>query len=155
MLDLKVVHLDQHFWGAGWQETPREEWEEIVRRLVARESWILDGNYGNTLDARLEAADAAVFLDLPRRLYLRRVLYRRLRYAGRSRPDMASGCPERVNLQFLKYLWRYPAGRRPGILEKLGRASSEKAVFVLQSAEEVRRLVADLEVLQSPETVRI
>ena len=126
-----------------------------MRRLVARESWILDGNYGNTLDARLEAADAAVFLDLPRRLYLRRVLYRRLRYAGRSRPDMASGCPERVNLQFLKYLWRYPAGRRPGILEKLGRASSEKAVFVLRSAEEVRRLVADLEVLQSPETVRI
>lgn len=145
ILGLEVLHLDRHYWSAGWKEPPREEWEKTVRRLLARDSWIIDGNYGSTLDLRLDAADAVVFLDLPRNLYLRRVIVRRLRYAGRSRPDMAPGCEERITFRFLKYLWRYPAERRPGIVRRLGRLSPGKAVLVLRSPLEVRRFVADLE----------
>ena len=145
ILCLKVLHLDRHYWGAGWKEPPHEEWEKTVRRLVARGSWIIDGNYGGTMDLRFGAADAIIFLDLPRNLYLRRVIVRRLRYAGRSRPDVAPGCEERITFQFLKYLWRYPAERRPGIIRKLERLSSSKAVLVLRSPSEVRRFVADLE----------
>ena len=145
LLDLEVVHLDRHYWNAGWNETPREEWEDVVERLTGRESWVMDGNYSGTLDARLAAADAVIFLDLPRNLYIRRVLARRLRYAGRSRPDIPAGCPERVTFEFLKYLWRYPTKRRPGILRKLGALSPDKAVFVLRSPAEIDQLVSGLE----------
>lgn len=143
-LGVEVIHLDQHYWKSGWIETPREEWESLVRKLTTGDSWIMDGNYSGTLGLRLAAADAVIFLDLPRRLYLRRVLARRLRHRGFSRPDMTPGCPERVTWEFLKYLWKYPAERRPGILAKLGEVSQEKAVFVLRSPEEVRRLVSGL-----------
>lgn len=145
LLNLEVIHLDQHYWNTGWEETPREEWEGIVQRLIQRESWVMDGNYGGTIDTRLTRADAVIFLDLPRNLYIRRVLTRRLRYAGSSRPDMTLGCPERVTLGFLKYLWKYPAERRPEILGKLQSLSSSKVVLTLCSPTEVLNLVSELE----------
>ncbi len=141
-LDLDVFHLDRLYWRPGWEETPRDEWTRVVRRLIGREGWIMDGNYGRTLDIRLEAADAVIFLDFPRILCIRRVISRRLRHAGRSRPDMAPGCPERITFGFLKYLWRYPTEQRPGILQKLSRYSHLRAALVLRSPKEACRFVA-------------
>src|SRR5437879_8580011 len=54
---LPLIHLDLLYWRPGWQPTPGEEWHETVRRLVAGESWIIDGNYGVTLDLRVAACD--------------------------------------------------------------------------------------------------
>ena len=142
VLGIGVVHLDRLYWRPGWREEPRTEW--TVRRLIRRDAWIMDGNPGSTLDLRLAAADAAIFLDLPRSLCIRRVVSRRRRYACRGRPDMAPGCPERLDPEFLRYLWNYPAERRPGILQKLGRGSSEKTFIVLRSPGEVSRFVVDL-----------
>ena len=56
---------------------------------------------------------------------LRRIVKRRLKYAGGSRPDMAQGCLERLDPAFLAYIWRYPTAHRPGILEKLRQHSTE------------------------------
>lgn len=148
-LDLPVIHLDTLYWGAGWCEPGRHEWEATVRRIVERESWLMDGNYGGTLDIRLAAADAVIFLDLPRSLYIRRVVLRRLRYAGGTRPDMAPGCPERLTFGFLKYLWRYPAERRPGILRKLQSLPKEKTRLILRSPAEVERGAAVRKPLES------
>src|ERR1051325_11561095 len=92
---LPVVHLDAHYWRAGWRETPREEWDARVDELLAADEWIIDGNYGGTLARRLAACDTVIFLDLPRTLCLWRVVKRRALFRGRSRPDMAEGWPER------------------------------------------------------------
>ncbi len=145
ILDLDVIHLDRFYWRPGWEEKPRKEWTGVVRRLIEQEAWILDGNYGGTLDIRLEAADAVIFLDFPRTLCIRRVMARRLCHARRSRPDMAPGCPDRLTFKFLKYLWRYPVEQRPGILEKLERRSDDKIVQILRSPEQVHEFVAGLE----------
>ena len=143
-LGLEVIYLDALFWGAGWRQPARDAWESTVRRIVEGESWVLDGNYSGTLDLRLSAADAAVFLDLPRRLYLWRVVSRRIRYVRRPRPDMAPGCPERIDFEFLKYLWRYPKRRRPGILQKLQDLPKEKTAIVLRFPAEVEAFLNDL-----------
>jgi adenylate kinase family enzyme len=90
------------------------------------------------MDMRLAASDAAVFLDMPRLTCLRRVIERRFRYRRTPRPDMAAGCPERLERQFLKYVWDYPKTRRPGILRKLESLPEEKETFVLRSPGEVR-----------------
>ncbi|MGI8911315.1 MAG: AAA family ATPase [Rubrobacteraceae bacterium] len=145
ILGIEVVHLDTLYWRPGWREGSRLEWEETVRRRAGRRDWIMDGNYGGTLDLRLARADAVILLDLPRSLCIRRVLLRRLRYAHRSRPDMAPGCPERLDLKFLRYLWKYPTERRPGILRKLEQVSIEKTVIVLRSPDEIARFVAEME----------
>lgn len=142
-LRLPLVHLDALYWRPGWVPTPRDEWERVVEGLIAQPRWVMDGNYGATLDMRLAACDAVVFVDMPRPLCLWRILKRRVRHWGRSRPDVAPGCPERVTWEFVRWVWTYPKRRRAGILERL-RGLTGRRVFVLSSPREVERFVAAL-----------
>lgn len=74
-----------------------------------------DGNYSRTLPLRSEKADTLVYLDLPRSLCLWRVIWRRATNHGRTRPDMTEGCPERLDLLFLKWIWTFPRHSAPGL----------------------------------------
>jgi adenylate kinase family enzyme len=105
--DLPIIHLDQHYWLPGWKEPDRETWRCKVGALIAQPRWVMDGNFGGTLSLRLSAADTAIFLDFPTRVCLGRVLRRVVRSHGRIREDMAVGCPERFDLSFLRYVYRY------------------------------------------------
>ncbi|WP_158879511.1 DNA topology modulation protein FlaR [Amycolatopsis anabasis] len=108
ILGLPVTHLDRLFWRPGWVPTERAEWRRIQRGLVAADRWILDGNYGGTMDIRLAAADTVILLDFPRRTCLRRALRRTIRGG-----EQAPGCPERFDPEFLRWIWTWPhAGRR-------------------------------------------
>jgi adenylate kinase family enzyme len=104
----------------------------------------MDGNYSNTLDIRLSVADTVIFLDFPRILCLSRVIKRRFMYAGQSRPDMASDCPERLNWEFLKYVWSYPINRRPGIIKKLSQVTPNLQVIILRNPTEVREFLQNI-----------
>ena len=144
-LGLPVVHLDALYWHAGWVETPAAEWRAVVTELVTRDAWVMDGNYGGTLDLRLPACDTVVLLDLPRVVCLWRVLRRWLRYAGRTRPDMAPGCPEQLTWEFVRWVaWDYPLRRRPAMRRRLADVAPGTQVIVLRSAGEVRMFVAGL-----------
>ena len=140
-LGLPVIHLDAHYWHAGWVGTPSDEWHRRVAALVAGDVWIMDGNYGGTMDQRLAACDTVIFLDLPRTLCLWRIVRRALRYAGRARPDMTPGCPERLTWEFAWWVWTYPSRRRPGILERLATLPSATRVVRLASVREVAALL--------------
>ena len=137
-LGLPVIHLDAHYWHEGWVETPKEEWAQAVRRLTEGEAWVMDGNYGGTMELRLAAADTILFLDLPRATCLLRVVGRQLRYRNRTRPDMAPGCPERLTWFFLRYIWNYRRDRRPGILERMARYAEGRKLVHLQTPRQVR-----------------
>ena len=139
---LPVVHLDARYWQPGWREPDKAAWRAEVDALIGGDAWILDGNYGGTLDRRLAACDTAVFLDLPRLTCLRRVLGRWWRHRGRTRPDMREGCPERLSGAFLRWIWAYPARHRPQVLRRLDAVADRCRVVVLRSPAEVERFLA-------------
>ncbi|MEP6571766.1 MAG: AAA family ATPase [Gemmatimonadota bacterium] len=143
-LGLPVIHLDREYWRPGWQPTPTAEWHRRVDELIAGRAWIIDGNYSGSFASRLRAADTVIFLGLPRRVYLGRVVRRWLRHRGRPRPDMAEGCPERLDWKFLQWLWTYERHSRPRIVEQLRTAGPGVVVRTLSSAREVERFVAGL-----------
>lgn len=137
---LPVYHLDAYYWKAGWVKTPSEEWVRVVEQLTAGDRWIIDGNYGNSMDPRMNAADRIVLLDLPRGLCIWRAIRRRLANLGKSRPDMGPDCIEKFDREFflfLKYIWNFPARSRSGILEKIERHGKTEATIVLRSKKEV------------------
>ena len=116
---LPLIHLDKEFWQPGWKMTPREQWRAKVVALVAREAWVMDGNYDSSLDLRLPRADAVVWFDYPRRVALPRVLWRVAKTYGRVREDLAPGCPEKVDWEFLRYVWDFPGKERPRVVAML------------------------------------
>jgi adenylate kinase family enzyme len=143
-LGLPLIHLDALYWQPGWRATAEKAWDEVVRELIAAPRWVIDGNYGGTLGARLARCDTVVFLDLPRATCLWRVVKRWLAFRGRSRPDMAPDCPERLSWEFVSWIWTYPWRRRPDILRRLtGLAAGQRAV-VLSSNRKVRRFLDEL-----------
>ncbi|WP_213525866.1 DNA topology modulation protein [Paenibacillus sp. J31TS4] len=144
-LKLEVYHLDALFWKPNWVGVPKEEQTTVQNELVKKERWIIDGNYGGTMGIRLQAADTILFLDLPRTVCVYRAVKRIVQYRKKTRPDMGEGCPERVSLAFLKWIWKYPDTNRPGILKKLEELSTEKQVIILRSPKEVRRFLESIE----------
>lgn len=144
-LDLPVIHLDRLFWQPGWVEPDRDEWEALNRELVAGERWVIDGNYGGTMEIRLAAADTIVFLDLPPLLCMWRTIRRRRTRRGRPRPDLPDYLDERQGLRdevrFLAWIWGYRRTRRPGIEVRIARHRAGKAVHVLRSTRDIRRFL--------------
>ena len=96
---------------------------------LAGDAWVMDGNYLRTLPRRLERCDAVLFLDYPRRLCLFRALRRILRWRGRPRPDMAEGCPERLDPAFIRWIWDFHRTQRPRVLELLDGWKGEAHIF--------------------------
>jgi adenylate kinase family enzyme len=119
----------------------------LVHQLIADPCWVMDGNYGGTLDVRLATCDTVVFLDVPRVMCLWRVLRRRLKFYRAARPDVAPGCPERLTWQFVSWVWTYPARRRPGILRRLAGLRPDQRAIVLSSKRSVRRFLEGLPAL--------
>lgn len=116
---LPLIHLDAHYHLPGWIEPPEAMWQERLRDLVAGDRWIIDGNYGGSMAMRLARADTVIWLDYPTLVCLGRVLRRWTVYRGRTRPDVPEGCPERLDPEFLLYVARFRAVKRPGIRRRL------------------------------------
>ena len=130
---IEVVHLDKLHWRAGWVEPTKDEWRQTVEVNLKKESWIMDGNYSGTLALRLEKCDTVIFLDLPRTICTWRVIKRFFLYRKSSRPDMAEGCAEKFDWEFVKWTWNYPQRSKPRVEESLKRFESEKTVTRLKS----------------------
>jgi adenylate kinase family enzyme len=133
---LPLIHLDPIYWKPGWVKTPKDEWARTVDELLARDCWVMDGNYAGTLDRRLAACDTVVFLDLPRTVCLRRAVKRRFMYRNRSRPDMTPGCEERVTWELVRWIWGYPRTQRPRVLARLAALRPDQRAVVLRSSAE-------------------
>jgi adenylate kinase family enzyme len=138
---LPVIHLDRYYWKAQWQPTSGDAWKQTVVQLASGDGWIMDGNYGGTLSLRLARCDAVVFFDFPRLACFCGVIKRRLASRGGTRSDMAEGCPERITLEFVRWIWRYPRVGRLRVLRELEVASQRIEIITVTSRKEVQSVL--------------
>jgi adenylate kinase family enzyme len=137
-LNIEVYHLDALFWKPNWTPTSKEEQIQVQNELVKKEEWIIDGNYNSTMDIRLNAVDTIIFVDISRIICIYRVFKRLIQYRGKTRPDMADGVNERLDLDFLRWVWDYPKTKKPIVLKKLELLPHDKKVIILKSPREVQ-----------------
>jgi adenylate kinase family enzyme len=135
---LPLVGLDFIYWRPGWVEPSKAEWRATVQRLVAEPAWVMDGNYGGSFDLRMPRADTAVWLDYPRATCLRRAVMRTLKNYGHSRWDLPHGCPERFDLEFLRWVWDFPQKSRRQIVDGLDRFGAHLCVVRLANDSDAR-----------------
>lgn len=99
-LDVAYHELDAVHHGPGWTEASPDELRAKVEPLVTGEGWVIDGAYRGKLgDLVLAAADTIVWLDLPMRVWLPRVLRRTARRIVR-REELWSGNRETLRGAF-------------------------------------------------------
>ena len=144
-LQVPVYHLDALYWKPGWVETDKDEWAKLQQSICEKPSWIMDGNYGGTVNTRLNTSDTVIFLDINRYLCLYRAVKRTIAFRGRSRPDMGSGCNEKLDLKFIQWIYGYPKSRKPKVLEKLASLNDNMKVYVLKNERDIEHFFKEIE----------
>jgi adenylate kinase family enzyme len=140
---LEVIHLDVLFWKPNWTESPRDEWLKTIENALEGDSWIMDGNFSNTMEMRLKACDTVVYLDFPRTTCVYRILKRVVVYRKSRRPDMAEGCGEKFDWEFTKWVWNFPTRTKPKVEALLKQCENEKTIIRLKSKQEVEDFFAN------------
>jgi adenylate kinase family enzyme len=134
--------LDASYWQPGWTPMAEEDWKRTHRRLIGGGAWVIDGNYFSTLDDRVAAADAIVVLHLPRWRCVWRILRRTACWWGRTRPDMGRDCPERLDPEFLRYVWNFDRDHRPRLLACLAARPELRVIHIRNERDRAAFLAA-------------
>jgi adenylate kinase family enzyme len=132
-IGIHVYHLDSYFWKSGWIESTLPEFISAQNDMVAGEQWIIEGNYSKTMHIRTEKADTIIYLELPLRVCLYRVIKRWIINIGNTRPDMAEGCPEKLDWTFLKFILTTYRTRKRKMNERYNtkKLTKESQVFIV------------------------
>jgi adenylate kinase family enzyme len=147
---LPMVSLDALFWRPGWVESGREEFRSRVAAALTSEGWIADGNFLSAAgDLRLPHADTVFLFDLPRWRCMTGAVGRIASSYGRVRPEMAPGCPERWDWDFLRYIWMYRRRKRPELLAALTVLRPDQTLHVFTSRRQADAFLAALPIRAS------
>ncbi|MEE9373106.1 MAG: DNA topology modulation protein [Saprospiraceae bacterium] len=142
---IKVIYLDQQYFSPNWEEPQKDEWTKKVKNLVKADQWIIDGNYGGTMNIRLERSDTIFYLKYTTLSCLYRVIKRVITYHGTVRPNMAKGCKERFDLEFIHYVAVFNFVKGKSIEKRLKGISNDKKIIVLKNDKEVSNYIKHLE----------
>ena len=115
--------------------------------MVSKSEWILDGNFGGSLEIRLNNADTIIFLDFNRFVCIYGVIKRWLTNFGKTRPDMPEGCPEKIDFEFLKWIWQFPSKSRPNIIEKISKYRNV-ALITIRSRKKLKQFINEISSMQ-------
>ncbi|MFO7637211.1 MAG: AAA family ATPase [Clostridia bacterium] len=139
ILQHPVYHLDAFFWKEGWVPTPDGEWDDFISELARKDRWIIDGNYRRTYGLRMKQANAIIFLDMHPMIATIRVVKRWVRYKGKARPDMNPGCPEKIDREFIRWVWTFRKRNRDHIMCTLREHSSGTRIVVIRNPGQARK----------------
>ena len=142
-LGIPLIHLDQLWWKKDWTHVTREEFDSRLEMALNMDSWIIDGNYSRTMQQRLSRCDTIIYLDFGRWPCLQGAISRYLQNLGKVRPDMPSGCPERLDWEHLKYIWNFNKNNRVRNYTYLAQAKHAEHI-VLKNRKEVCRFLESL-----------
>lgn len=103
---IDVLYLDRVHWLPGWQEREREAECAIVAQFMDKhDDWVIDGNYRSlSYQRRLAEADQIIWMNFNRISCLFRTTKRFLRFRGKTRSSMGPGCPEKLDLEFIRWV---------------------------------------------------
>ena len=128
---LPLYHLDMINWREDKSTLSREELIERINEIGATGEWIMDGNYGGTMELRMSMCDTIIFLDYPTDVCLEGIMERR----GTHRPDMPWQDSNDLDEEFVDFVKNYYSQNRPNVLERI-KKFSDKNVLIFRSRQE-------------------
>lgn len=137
---LPLVHLDQIWWCENWVHISREEFDRKLKEKLEMEEWILDGDYSRTLNERCSKADILYVYDLPKIQSLFGYMKRAIQNRGKSRVDMPKNCVEKIELEFMRFIWDY---KLPD-LQALHREFPGLKIIVMKSHREAENILRSI-----------
>ena len=136
---LPLYHLDLLNWNSDKTTVDKKVFIEKLKNVIAQDSWIIDGNYGSTIELRLKECDTVFFLDYPVDVCIDGVKSRQ----GKTRSDMPWTETE-DDEEFLEFIKNYNSQSRPNVLNLLEQYS-KKEIVVFKSREEADKYLKNFQ----------
>ncbi len=127
---IPLYHLDMLKWNADKTTVSKEVFIERLQKVLSEETWIIDGNYGSTMELRLKQCDTVFFLDYPTDVCLDGIKQRK----GKPRSDMP-WIETEDDEEFLEFIRNYDTNSRPKVIELLN-SNSQKDIVIFKSRKE-------------------
>ena len=127
---IPLYHLDMMYWNADKTTVEKSVFLERLSAVLEKDEWIIDGNYGSTMELRMAACDTVIFLDYPLEVCLDGIKERR----GKPRSDMP-WIETEEDAEFIEFIKNYNEQQKPKVLELL-KKYSDKNIVIFKSREE-------------------
>lgn len=129
---IPLFHLDMMNWNADRTTVEKSVFLERLSSAIQMNEWIIDGNYGSTIELRLQACDTVILLDYPPDVCLNGVRERR----GKVRSDMPWTEDENEeDAEFIEFIKNFNIQSRPRIIELLDKYS-HKDIYIFKNRNE-------------------
>ena len=127
---IPLYHLDMMYWNADKTTVEKSVFLERLSVVLEKDEWIIDGNYGSTMELRMAVCDTVIFLDYPLDVCLDGIRERR----GKPRSDMP-WIETEEDAEFIEFIKNYNEQQKPKVLELL-KKYSDKNIIILESREQ-------------------
>jgi len=113
---ISLFHLDMMYWNSDKTTVEKSVFHERLLKTIQKSEWIIDGNYGSTMELRIQACDTIIFLDYPLEVCLDGIKERR----GRARSDIPwIESENEEDAEFIEFIENYNSQSRPRVMELL------------------------------------
>lgn len=135
---IPLYHLDLLYWNSDKTTVTKEVFRERLQNILTLDNWIIDGNYGSTIEMRMAECDTVFFFDFPLEVCIEGIRQRQ----GKPRPDMP-WIETEDDEEFLDFIKNYNTQSRPKVLELLEKYK-EKNIVILKSRDEAGIFINNL-----------
>ena len=135
---LPLFHLDLLNWNVDKTTVSKGVFLERLQNTLKLDSWIIDGNYGSTMELRMKECDTVFFLDYPVEVCINGIMERQ----GKVRTDMPWVETE-TDEEFLEFVRSYSTQNRPKVFELL-KKYKDKQIIIFNSREEADRFLENI-----------
>jgi len=118
------------YWNADKTTVEKSVFRQRLSAVLEQDEWIIDGNYGSTMELRMAACDTVIFLDYPLDVCLDGIRERR----GKQRNDMP-WIETEEDAEFIEFIKSYNEQQKPKVIE-LFEKYSDKNIIILRSREQ-------------------
>ena len=136
--DLPLYHLDMMFWNDDRTTVAKELFIERLKKVMRNSKWIIDGNYGSTMEMRIKECDTVFFLDYPTNVCLEGIKSRK----GQPRSDMPWIENGNTDKDFIDFIIKYNSESRPEVISLLEKYSTKNIIIFKTRTEAEEYLLA-------------
>ncbi|MBE6962473.1 MAG: adenylate kinase [Ruminococcaceae bacterium] len=126
--NIPLYHLDMLFWNADKTTVGKSVFLDRLLKIIENSEWIIDGNYGSTMELRMQKCDTVIFLDYPLDVCLNGIQDRK----GKPRSDMPWIESDEDDAEFVEFIKNYNSQSRPKVIELLKRYS-DKDIYIFSN----------------------
>ena len=135
---IPLYHLDMMYWNADMTTVEKSVFLERLSDVLEKDEWIIDGNYGSTMELRMAACDTVIFLNYPLDVCLDGIKERR----GKPRSDMP-WIETEEDEEFSEFIRNYNEQQKPKVLELLEKYS-DKNIIIFKSREQANEFLLQI-----------